>query len=449
MSKLRCALYPRVSTEEQFLHGLSMDAQKNDLIEYANRHGYEIVGIYPDEGVSARKPVSKRPALHRLLEDVKRNKIDLILVTKLDRWFRNIKEYQVTEEILKAHNCFWKTIYEEYDTSTANGQMVVNIMLAVAQNECDRTSERIKVVLEHKKRNGEHVTGAAPYGYITENKKLKKDPERQHIVEDIFRFYFNCFSKRKTVDYIMDKYNDEKLTVYKINRILSVETYCGRYQGISGYYPAYITEEDYDRIRRTSAAKSYDHTGRVFLFSGLLKCPICGANLTGFVKKQKLKDGSRSLYKRYRCYKKFDKHSSVCITEIVVENYMLEHLWPELQSCIYKARHKSSSPHRSKVPQLQAEMDRLNIMFQKGRVSDEYYESQYTLLEEKIAHEKSLSADVTVADFEKIEKILSVNWIDMYSELDEEHKKAFWKRIIKEITFDAKTHKISGFTFMI
>lgn len=63
MKQLRCALYPRVSTEEQFVNGLSLDAQRKDLTDYANRMGYLIVGVYPDEGISARKPVSKRPAI--------------------------------------------------------------------------------------------------------------------------------------------------------------------------------------------------------------------------------------------------------------------------------------------------------------------------------------------------------------------------------------------------
>ena len=108
MKQLRCALYPRVSTEEQFIHGLSMAAQIQDLTDYANRMGYKIVGIYPDEGVSARKPISKRPALLRLLKDVEEGKIDIILVTKLDRWFRNIKEYQITEEILQRNHCYWE-----------------------------------------------------------------------------------------------------------------------------------------------------------------------------------------------------------------------------------------------------------------------------------------------------------------------------------------------------
>lgn len=128
--------------------------------------GYQIVGAYTDEGLSARKLVSKRLALFWLLQDVEQNKIDIILVTKLERWFRNIKEYQNTQEILDTYNCYWKTIFEDYDMFTANGQMIVNIMLAVAQNEADQTAERIKTVFAYKESIGEVKTGmCALYGY--------------------------------------------------------------------------------------------------------------------------------------------------------------------------------------------------------------------------------------------------------------------------------------------
>ena len=106
--------------------------EKFDAI-ISEHNNYTIVGYYADEGISARKPMKHRHGLLRLLEDVKRDKIDMILVTKLDRWFRNIKDYNITEEILQAHNCHWKTIFENYDSSTANGQMVINIMLSVNQ----------------------------------------------------------------------------------------------------------------------------------------------------------------------------------------------------------------------------------------------------------------------------------------------------------------------------
>lgn len=100
MKKIRCALYDRVSTELQVRDGLSLDAQRRALTDYANAHGYEIVDYYSDEGITARKKMQNRKELLRLLEDVRADKIDLILVTKLDRWFRNIKDYHNTQAVL-------------------------------------------------------------------------------------------------------------------------------------------------------------------------------------------------------------------------------------------------------------------------------------------------------------------------------------------------------------
>lgn len=449
MKQLRCALYPRVSTEEQFIHGLSLPAQIKDLTEYANRMDYHVVDIYADEGVSARKPVSKRPALLRLLRDVEADKIDIILVTKLDRWFRNIKEYQLTQEILEKHHCYWKTIFEDYDTSTANGQMVVNIMLAVAQNECDRTSERIKVVLEHKVRNGEHITGAAPYGYISVNKKLQKDPETQDIVDDIFHFYFSCFSKRKTIYHIISKYENhpKSPTTYQINRILSSKLYAGVYRDFDDYYPAYITKEQLNMIHTTTDTKIYPHTNEPYIFSGLIPCPICGNSLTGYIRRHKCKDGHITERKCYRCSRKFDRHPSPCISETVIENYMLEHLCPELTNIIGTLK-KRSSTNISKAPSIRAEMERLNILYQKGRITDEYYDTQYELLETALKNEQDLSKEESIEKYEKLEKSFSGDWIKLYHMMDASHKNAFWKRIIKEINIDKDTHKISGFSFI-
>lgn len=448
MKQLRCALYPRVSTEEQFINGLSMDAQKKDLTDYANRMGYKIIDVYADEGISARKPVSKRPALLRLLNDVSQDKIDIILVTKLDRWFRNIKEYQVTQEILEKHNCYWKTIFEDYDTSTANGQMIVNIMLAVNQNECDRTSERIKVVLRHKIENGEHITGAAPYGYTLIDKKIQKDPDTQEIVENVFRFYFSCFSKRKTVNYILSKYQEHPKppSCYQINRILSDEVYAGTHHGRKNFHPAYITWEQYQIIHEATETKIYPHTNEPYIFSGLLICPDCGGKLSGFRKKQKLKNGEVSYYKRYRCSRKYSACSTPCITESVVETYLLEHVCLQLDTIICHLQ-KQPSKKINRIPEIKAEMQRLNILFQKGRISDEYYDSQYTLLESALEKESSENTEADLRHFMKLKKEFSGNWLELYRMLDARHKNAFWKRIIKEITFDKETHEISGFSF--
>ena len=124
MSKiLRAALYIRVSHEEQAMHGYSLEAQQDALTEYAKSNNYYIVDYYRDEGKSARKYYKKRPDFMRMIDDIKNNKIDLILFIKLDRWFRSIKDYYEVQTILDKYNVQWKSIHEVYDTFTANGRL--------------------------------------------------------------------------------------------------------------------------------------------------------------------------------------------------------------------------------------------------------------------------------------------------------------------------------------
>ncbi len=449
--KIRCALYDRVSTDNQVENGISLDTQRDALTEYATRHGYEIVGYYSDEGLTARKKMQNRKELLRLLEDVKKDKIDLILVTKLDRWFRNIKDYHNTQAILEAHNCNWKTIFEDYDTSTSNGRFAINIMLSVNENECDRDSERIKSVFAYKKKNKELLSGAPAYGYITQNKKLVKDPATRHIVEDAIDYYFKCFSKRNTIFYIQDKYGENSPTEYQINRILgNCKTYTGEMYGIPDYCEPYLSPEQYRKIKSVSDSKTYAHTNEPYIFSQLLRCPECGCAMTGFVRRRKLKNGSISQYKRYRCYKKFQqRHNSACITESVIEEYMIQNVILQLNNKIYEIANQKKQQPKDNTGKIKAEMNRLNILYQKGRISDEYYDEQYDLLETKLKEETERQNIVYLESYTSIREHFSGNWLDIYQKLDAAHKRTFWKTFIKEIHIDPKTHKISGFDFLV
>lgn len=453
---LRCALYPRVSTEEQHINGLSLFAQKQALQEYAEKMNYRIVGIYADEGISARKPVSKRPALLKLLEDVKQDRIDIILVTKLDRWFRNIKEYQLTQEILDAHNCYWKTIFEDYDTSTANGQMIVNIMLAVAQNEADRTSERIKAVFSYKESIGEVKTGmCAPYGYRIVQKKIQKDPVTAPIVEEAYSHYFKCYSVRKVYTHLQDLYGADAPSFNKVDRFFKNEKYCGRWRENPQYCEPYITPEQFQQIQAVKNSRTFALSGDAYIFAGLIICPLCGRRYTGSKNSHILKDGSVSRRKQYRCMPKYDVPNShqggtPILTEKYVEQYMLEHVVEQLNLEIMKAEQLTRQVKNKTEPSytaIQAELERLNNMYQKGRISESYYDSQYNLLAEQL---NTLNTNIiTVESFAPLQKIFSGNWIAVYQELDSEHRNAFWKSVIKEIHLDMNTRKISGFLFQV
>ncbi|MEG2822724.1 MAG: recombinase family protein [Lachnospiraceae bacterium] len=449
--KIRCAIYDRVSSDIQVMSGLSLDTQKEDLTVYAQSHGYVIVDYYVDEGITARKKMQNRKDFLRLLKDIQQDKIDLVLVTKLDRWFRNVRDYHNIQAILEQHHCNWKTIHEDYDTITADGQLKINIMLAVAQNECDRTSERIKAVFAHKLRNKDHITGAAPYGYILSEKKLQKDPNTQHIVDDIFNHYFSCFSKRKTIQYVLDTYGELAPTKYQANRLLTHEAYAGLYKGISNYNVAYITEEQHQMILNVCDSKTYPATSEPYIFSGLLKCPYCGATLTGFKKRQTLKNGSIHSYKRYRCCNKYQAHSSgVCLTESVVEQYVLNNIYPVLQQNYYdiKASNKTPSKKKDDSKKYQDELHRLSLLFQKGHITEEYYDVQHDLLSKKLQEELDANKIISVEAYRHLQQQFTSNWKDMYLALDYAHKNAFWKRIIKQIVISKETHKVCGIIFI-
>lgn len=104
---LRCAIYIRVSTTEQMMHGKSLEAQKDYLIHYAKEHDMNIVGIYADEGKTARKELKRRKAIQELVKAVERDEIDVILFWRLDRWFRNLSDFYKVQDILDQHNVRW------------------------------------------------------------------------------------------------------------------------------------------------------------------------------------------------------------------------------------------------------------------------------------------------------------------------------------------------------
>ena len=136
---VRIACYIRVSTQEQKLHGLSLDAQRDKLLRYAEEHNFNIIEWYEDEGISGRKLIRRRPALQRMLNDAKAGKFDRIIFIKLDRYFRSVAEYYECQKILEANKVTWTATEEKYDLTTANGRAFVNMKLTIAELEADQT----------------------------------------------------------------------------------------------------------------------------------------------------------------------------------------------------------------------------------------------------------------------------------------------------------------------
>lgn len=447
MAILRAGLYERVSTDEQALRGFSIETQISNLIEHCEKNNLKVVDHYTDEGISGAKPPLKRPSLQRLLDDVQAGKIDIILFTKLDRWFRSVKEYFKVQEILDKHGVQWKAIHENYDTTTANGQMAITIFLAVAQNERDRTAERIKVVFDHKRKNKEACFGGPhkPMGYMKQKDengitRLVKDPNDEQMTQE----FWNILTKQNNLNAAIRHMNN----VYGVKkahktwlRVARSPFYCGMWEGIEDFCEPYVSKEDWLMVQETANRRRQDtRAKRIYLFSGMMKCPGCGHTLCGSYKINN-RNGKQYRYNSYRCRFKFTTCSyKYSPTEKKIEKFLLSDLRSRLTKLLTDAELEQTKPKakpKVDVKALKERLRRLNVTYMAGNLSDAEYLQQDAEIKLLIAKAEQV-APPPERNLEPIRELLSTNFESIYVDLDEKEKQRFWRSIIKEIVFDGK-----------
>lgn len=438
----RCALYVRVSTEEQALKGFSIDAQIENLKEYCKQAGVKIVDIYMDEGISGAKPPLKRPALKRLLDDVEAGKVDMILFTKLDRWFRSVKEYFKVQDVLDTHKVEWKAIHENYDTTTANGQMAITIFLAVAQNERDRTAERIKVVLEHKRKNKEACFGgqAIPFGYMKEQDengimRLVKDPETKQAVQEFWDILIQSNNLNKAIRHMVNEYGITK-DWKSWSRMTQSDFYCGIHRGVQDYCPAYVTPEEFLKFQERETIKGTP-SGAKYFFRGLMRCPECGHKLCGDSDRRK-----NRTYKSYRCAirgRGCGNHST--ISELKLEKQLLLRLDDDMRNAIAEAKIEKEKPRpksESNIKALKERLRRLNVTYMAGNKTDEEYFKEDAEIKLAIAKAEKEQPEKP-RNYDNLKELLETDFRTMYSKFSEEEKQEFWQDLVREIKLDGKT----------
>ena len=443
---LRAALYPRVSTEEQVIHGFSLDTQEEALIQYAEDHGYKIVGIYRDEGFSARKQVLKRKVMQELLADVEAGKIDIILFTKLDRWFRSVGEYHKVQQVLDKHRVVWRTILEDYQTETADGRLKVNIMLSVAENEADRTSERIKFVFNGKIKKGEYCYGggATPFGYKPEVidgvRRLVKDPETEEAAAafwDKLVKYQNIRRAGREVNLEFGLHRAHKSWMHLVRNEIST----GEFKGVKNFCPAYIRREDWENIQRPERRVKSTQGDRYYLFVGMINCPVCGKTLKATFKTYP-NDRNKEYY-GYRCTGKSLGHCTYSrqLSERKLEKYLVSNIKAYLEDYALKASISAQEPkkRRKKVDtgKLREQLRRLNNIYIAGNIPDDEYNEQAGALRAAIAAaEKEERTEEKPINLDAMRTLLSSGFEEHYKTFTREEKQRFWRSIIEEIRLD-------------
>lgn len=449
------AAYIRVSTQEQKIHGLSLNAQVEKLTEYAEAHDLKIVGWYKDEGVSGRKLIKKRPELQRMIKDAQKGRFKRIIFIKLDRYFRSVAEFHECQKILDEANVTWTATEEKYDMSTANGRAFVNMKLTIAELEADQTGERIRLVNEYKVKAGMPLFGSnnMPFCYAVGEPKqgeehkyiVKRDED---IMEDLISHVMTNQSIHGAVVYINRKYN-RKFHYNAISTALKNEMICGSYRGNPNYCKPYISREQFDLlqeiIKRNPRDASNDHA---YLFTGLIRCPKCGARMTGTMHVTKVK-GNRYQYYNYRCYN--NRTHRICdysssVFEASLEKMMLdkvEEFVVKKKLASIESRNNQDKVKKYDLEELQGELNRLNYAWKKGRITSvEQYDKDYDDLMAKINEATNeIATQDDEPDYEAVQGILCEGWKGIYKDLDDVHKRAFWRSFIQEIRFGGEGKK--------
>jgi len=362
----KIALYSRVSTSEQSEHGYSIHEQEQVLIKEVvkNYPGYDYE-IYTDSGISG-KNIEGRPAMKRLLKDVKDNKVEMVLSWKLNRISRSMRDvFNIIHEF-KEHGVGYKSISENIDTTNASGEVLVTMFGLIGSIERQTLISNVKFAMNAKARKGEAITGRV-LGFrlslnpLTQKNDLVIDENEANIVREIFDLYLNHNKGLKAITTILNQkgyrtINHKPFSVFGVKYILNNPVYKGfvrfnNYQNwstkrrsgksgkndvilVKGKHEAIISEEMFDQVHEKLVSKSFKPgrpIGGDFYLRGLIKCPECGNNMVCRRTYYNTKKSKERTIKRYYICSLFNRSgSSAChsnsIKAEVVEAVIHKHL---------------------------------------------------------------------------------------------------------------------------
>ena len=307
----RTAIYVRVSTDDQRDNGYSIDSQIRMLKEYCEKHEYNIIDIYNDAGYSGKSLI--RPEMQRLIKDIQKKKIDILLAIKTDRLTREGYDGYWLLNFCEKHDVKIELTLEPFDISTANGEMMYGMNLIFGQRERKEISARTKRALEQMAL--EHIHPARPpYGYDRnpDTGKLEINPIEAQVVKEIFELCSQGLSYRKIAQIMRDNnryLRSGKWSDSRIFKILDNEIYIGIFHYgkyirkkenilvVKDYCEPIISNDLFKSTRKSLQKNKHENYGKhIHLFTNLVKCPVCGHILSSTLSYKKSKGET---YKEY------------------------------------------------------------------------------------------------------------------------------------------------------
>lgn len=310
---MNAALYKRVSTLEQANEGYSLEAQQERLEGYAKYQGYNIVDSYTDDGYSASS--LNRPALQRLISDIKQHKIDIVIIYKLDRLSRKVKDVLELVELFQQSNVTLFSLTENLDLSSPFGRAALKMSATFSELERENIIERTVMGKDQRGKSGymmANKTSPFGYDYDKETKRFNVNEEEAEIVRKIFELYVNeGYSLRKLNDYCAAHYNHSRFNnPMSCKPIIHRPMYAGYYsykgELIKGKnFEPIISMETYLKAQKCSQEHNTKRNipNTPYLLTGLMYCAECGNRYTGKTRKHYVtENGKRTLKYEYKSY---------------------------------------------------------------------------------------------------------------------------------------------------
>ena len=440
----RCAIYIRVSTAMQRMEGWSLEAQKASLEAFAKARGWKIVGVYADEGKTARKRLKGRKAIFKLLEDVRAGEIDVILFKELDRWFRSVSDFYKVQDVLDECGVYWVSERQpNLGMATKEDRLQVNLLLSVGQNETDSTSDRIKYtqkfLIEQKRWTAGKKTLPRCYT-LAENQRVVLDPEQAPYVKAMAEYLIQLGSVRGALFKANNEFG-QRMVYHNAASMLRNTMLYGEYRGITDFVEVpLMSKEDWERMQSRMQRNARSTTTRFYIFSGLMRCASCGLNMSGNGNSKEVKSGKKE-YTYYRC--NAQRRDNLCSNsknakESAVEQFLLDNIQEAIAERIAVVQqviddHKKKPKKKSNRAQIEAKLKKLKDLYVEDDLTwEEYQKKKEKILSQLIEDEPEPELPV-VADLAKIQALLDSGVMELYKDFTPEEKREFWLGIIKGI----------------
>ena len=347
---MNAVLYTRVSTLQQ-VDKDSLKHQESMLKAYCKAHSVKIVKHCKDAGFSAKKD-NFRPALKEVIDLVQIGKVELVLVSKIDRISRSLKDLLDLIYLFHEHDVSFVAVSQNIDTSGYMGRFTLNLLGAIAELEREMTAERVSEVMKHRAVNGKWNGGVIPYGYTTQQRIIKEltskglskseavekaseiapEPKLLYIDEDeanVLKQIFELYLKVKSIRDVVRQLNKlgiktrpgKNWSTTSISRILNNPTYIGKLKYgvrktdpktgkmkkadeneltlVDGLHEKLIDNNTFELVQKILNETSLKKTNaqNQYLLSRILKCGKCGGSMNGHLTKKKKSDKTYIYYK--------------------------------------------------------------------------------------------------------------------------------------------------------